>query len=270
MNTTTDSTTENSNTPAFPDASQIESFANLAALLEKKKRMIASIEALPQEIKTAREAAAAARQAVVTADVAYVAQADEPTDTQRCEHEMATAALTRQAFACDEQVQRLEGRLAALEPAIGRIDDEIEVEAQIVRNDANCLTSQLADACEPEIDRAVALLLPVLARIAALAEINRSGGAGYIAASAYLPAAHHVFRPVGLGAYDCAQNRLQLDDATMAAARAEVGPAMQPVREALALVATHKRYVPAAPYTRRGQLVEYSSLPLSASEPDYK
>lgn len=66
------------NSPALPDTGHVESFTNLAALLEKKQRMFEAVEALPERITAARKAAALARQSLTDADVAFVAQARKP------------------------------------------------------------------------------------------------------------------------------------------------------------------------------------------------
>ncbi|MEX3896318.1 hypothetical protein [Paraburkholderia sp. BR10954] len=265
--------TDSSNIPATPESGNLESFSQLRVLVERKARMVEAIDALPGQVKEARDAAVAARQAVTVADVAFIGRADKPSPDEEQQHATSSAELTRRALECDEEARRLEARLAALEPSIGELDDQIEATMQTVRHDADRVATLLADACEREIDQAVTLLRPVLARISAIAEVSQSCGIGYIPATAYIATAGHVPRYVGAGEYDRAPNRIRLDDATMMAARAEVAPTVKGIRDALALAATHKRYVPVSerpkPYVRKGVDV-YESRPLDASERYYR
>ncbi|MEX3852651.1 hypothetical protein AB3X94_01045 [Paraburkholderia sp. BR10923] len=265
--------TDSSNIPATLESGNLESFSQLRVLVERKARMVEAIDALPGQVKEARDAAVAAREAVTAADVAFIGRADKPSQDDEQQHATSSAELARRALECDEEARRLEARLAALEPAILQIDNEIEAGIQRVKQDAAVMTWKVGEKYLPELDRVALLLRPVMARFAALAEVCPDSGIGHLS-TCYIPVTHHTPRYLGFGETSVAPNRLQLDNATKAAARAEVAPAVKGIRDALVLAATHKRYVPVSerpkPYVRKGEVVYESRPPQDASERYYR
>ncbi|CAG9257951.1 hypothetical protein PUN4_290004 [Paraburkholderia unamae] len=248
-----------------------ESFGKLRELMDRKERMIGAIRALPAQIEKAHAEALVLREQLTQADIAFEASADAAQEDSANAHKAKTDAILR----AEATERRLRERQAAMEPAIGQIDDELVAEIGIVRSDADSLLESMMFALEPEVDRLVEALRPILAKVAVIRSAYPSGRSARYLCDAYLPSTGGGTELDPVSREYRAANRLKISAEQMVVARAELGPQLQPVKDALALATRFSHYsrlaVQLEPYVKKGVVLEYSGpSPVPPTEVAYR
>ncbi|PVX81248.1 hypothetical protein [Paraburkholderia unamae] len=219
-----------------------ESFGKLRELMARKARMIDAIRALPAQIEKAHAEALVLREQLTQADIAFEASADAAREDCESAHKAKTEAMMDAILRAEATERRLLDRQAAMEPAIEQLDSEIVTEIGIVRTDADGVLESMMLALEPDVERIATQLCAILAKAATIRAVYPGGSSARYLRDAYLPSVD------GGTEFDAnsrdyrAANRLKPGDDQLAAARAELGPQLQPVINALALAVHFSRY----------------------------
>lgn len=252
-----------------------ESFGKLRELMDRKERMIEAIRALPAQIEKAHAEALVLREQLSQADIAFEASADAAQENSANAHKAKTDAMMDAILRAEATERRLRERQAAMEPAIGQIDDELVAEIGIVRSDADSLLESMMFALEPEVDRLVEALRPILAKVAVIRSAYPGGRSARYLCDAYLPSTGGGTELDPVSREYRAANRLKISAEQMVVARAELGPQLQPVKDALALATRFSHYsrlaVQLEPYVKKGGVLEYSGpSPVPPTEVAYR
>ncbi|CAG9245217.1 hypothetical protein PUN4_1050007 [Paraburkholderia unamae] len=219
-----------------------ESFGKLRELMARKARMIEAIRSLPEQIDAAHAEAEALRAQLTQADIGYASLPEAQAKGSAVAHQAQTDALMNDMLHAQANARRLLDRQAAMEPAIEQLDSEIVTEIGIVRTDADGVLESMMLALEPDVERIATQLCAILAKAATIRAVYPGGGSARYLRDAYLPSVD------GGTEFDAnsrdyrAANRLKPGDDQLAAARAELGPQLQPVINALALAVHFSRY----------------------------
>lgn len=226
----------------FPPVVTMESFDRLRELAERKQRMLEAVRALPAQIEAAHADALALREQLVQVDIDFEASPAAGLEDSAGAHKAKTDAIMEALLRAEAAERRLIDRQSAMLPAISGIDDELSGEVANVHADADSVLEALTMAMEPEVERVAAELGALLAKAEFIRKVWPRGSCGNYLKDSYVPVASNSieFDPA-LRDYR-PRNRLLVSDAQRAAARAELGPQLEPVIEALQLANRFTRY----------------------------